>query len=61
MEVFLGGKILSFLMCVIISSARASAIVKSEPSSVNTPDLKSHVPSLYFKIRARDGSSKSWL
>lgn len=51
----------SFLMCVIISSARASATVKSEPSSVNTPDLKSHVPSLCFKIQARAGSSKSWI
>ena len=47
---FWRGKILSLLICVIISSARASAIVKSEPSSINTSDLKSHVPFLYFRI-----------
>lgn len=49
---FWRGKILSLslLICVIISSTRASAIVKSEPSSINTSDLKSHVPFLYFRI-----------
>ena len=41
---------LSLLICVIISSTRASAIVKSEPSSINTSDLKSHIPFLYFRI-----------